>query len=220
MELQDLKSIWTKVVDAESIKYEIDRNGVQALIKKQSNITISKIKRELQFKRWFFGFIGILTPFLALVFYYDNDSTYFLDDYLTKFEVSLLLFLMGIIILIAFINIIVSYRTIGKFQKSSDNLKTTLQEVIKILGRVIKFGIYSDAIGVPVFATWILYRILFKSEIFIFDIRVFYLAITAIILFIIKYNIGKFLQNRKYNPYIKSLQRSLNDIDLIEKEAK
>lgn len=219
MELQDLKSIWTKVVDAESTKYEIDQDGVQALIKKQSNITISKIKRELQFKRWFFGIIGILTPFLSFIFYYDNDPTYFLDDYLTKFEVSLLLFLMGIIILIAFINIMVSYYTIEKFQKSSDNLKITLRETVKILGRVIKFGIYSDAIGVPVFATWILYRVLFKDETFILDMRVFYLVITAVILFIIKYKVGEFLQNRKYSPYIKSLQRSLDDIDLVEKET-
>lgn len=219
MELQDLKSIWTKVVDTEKTTYQIDQSDVQIIIKKKSNILISKIKRELQFKRWLLGIIGSLTTILAPLFYYKDTADFFLDSILSRLEMSIILFTMGIILLIVFTNVFISYRKITDFQKTSGNLKITLQETIKILNRIIKFGIYSDALGVPFIVTWIFYRKLYEDEAFNFDLRFLYLGCTAIIVFIIKYYIGTYLQTRKYNPYINSLKTCLEDIDFIKTDS-
>ncbi len=219
MEIHDLKSIWTKVVDSEHTKYQVDQDKVQQLIHKKSNTTIDMIKRKLIRKQWLLGIIGSVTVLLAPVFYYDTDSSYFLDSILSKFEMSLIYFLMGVIIIIAFINAHRCYRKIVDYQKMSDNLKTTLEQTINILNKIMKHGVYSDAIGIPIFGTWILYRSLFKEASFAFDHRILLLILFAIGLFILKKYIGTYLQNKKFRPFINTLEKCISDIEYIEKDT-
>lgn len=220
MELTDLKSIWKKVVDEQGAKYQLDEQHVRSVIHKKSNATISKVKRELRLKGWMSGAVGILTIILAPVFLFENnDHNYPLDTIFSRLEMSTIMLFVGIILLALFINIIISYKKITTFQRTSDNLKLTIRATIELLKRIVKLGIFSEVISVPFVVTWIAYKKLFQDDGLILDIRLLYLSLIALTVIVLKYHLIKYFQNRKFGPYIDSLQECLDDIDYLEKDS-
>ncbi len=220
MEIQELKSIWTKIVDNEGAKYQLDQKAMEQLVTKKSNYLLERIQKELNLKRWASGIIGILTVILSFVYLFlDEDQDFILSSIIQKWEMFTITFLMGLIILVLFFNVRSSYKEIGLLQQSSENLKSTLRRTSTILKRIMRFGIYSDTFGGPFFAGWLLYRRLFGVESFTVDIRWVYIFMAMIIIGILTFHLNKFFKHRKFDPYLNSLQGCIDDLDYMEEEV-
>jgi len=217
MDIQELKSIWTKIVDEEGAKYQLDQRAMEELVTKKSKNLIGIIKKNLNLKRWYLGIIGISTTMLSLVYVWVvDDDDYLFSSIISSEEMGVITFLLGIIILALFSNVLISYKKIVRHEKSSENLKTTLESTVSLLKKIISLGIYSDTFGVPFFAGWLLYRKLFKEDTFTFDIRMLYLVLSTVAIGFFSFYLNKYVKAKKFGPYLTSLQNCIEDINYME----
>jgi len=220
MDIQELKSIWTKIVDDEGAKYQLDQKAMEQLVTKKSNYLLERIQKELNLKRWASGIIGTLTIIVSFVYLLiDSDQEFLFSGIITREEMCIITFLMGLIIIGLFFTVRSSYKEIGLLQKSSENLKRTLQKTSAILKRIMRFGIYSDTFGVPFFAGWLLYRRLFGEDSFTIDIRWLYILITIIVTGVLTFHLNKFFKHKKFGPYLNSIQNCIDDLDYMKEES-
>lgn len=217
MEIQDLKSIWTKVVDAESTKYQLDQNKMHQLIHKKSNTTLSKVKQDLAKKRWFFaifgGFAIIASPINLLL---NKDSSYFLDSVLSTLEMSGIMFLLGLTLIILLVNTIHRYKKLINYEKASEQLKPSLKNALSIIENIKRTHTYFNVIIISFLASVGLYRFLFESDHFVVDIRVIYIIVgTAIVAFFMK-RLSDYSEGRQFDPFIKDLKDCISDIETLD----
>jgi len=218
MELQDLKLIWTKVVDEEHIKYELDRKKVQEMIHEKSNTILAKVEYRLKYKRWFCGIIGGFTILLSPTYLLLNkDTNPLFGNVLSKVELFSITLLMGLALMFLCIKISLDYKKIVAQKTASENLNTTLNKVSDILKNIMKTTIFLDTIIVPLVTFLILYRILFEESSFVFDSRVLYILLgTAIAFLFIRY-VSKRQQEDRFGAFIKNLNECIADMDVLTK---
>jgi len=185
MELQELKSVWTKVIDEERIKYEFDQNKVQEMIHQKSNTILAKVERKLKYKRLFCGVIGSFAMLLSPVYLFlkEGDINLF-GNVLSNIELFSITFLLGVALFILCVNFHIIYKKVRRQRTTSEGLKITLKKVNDLLNGIMKLTIVLDATFMPLIAFLVLYRLFFKDQSFQFDIRIIYTLLATVLTFI------------------------------------
>ncbi|MDO1501916.1 hypothetical protein Q2T40_17415 [Winogradskyella maritima] len=218
MELLELKSVWTKVVDNDQTLYTVAEQDIKEIISNKSNALFSKIIRELKPKRWFMGVIGVLTLLSSSVYLFSDDNNHIFDDIFSKEEMGFFAFTLGIVILILFVNIVRSYNQFKAFEESAPNLKMALYDSISLLRRIQKLAIFSDSVTAPIVIGWYTYRKFFKEDVFFWDKRVFYIILSIVISLVLFYLFSRAMQHRKFGKYIEQATQNLSDLEALEKK--
>ncbi len=219
MELLELKSIWKKTTTKEFAGKGMTENKIKELIKKKSKTAISKIKREMKFKIWFMGATGIMCiAFSPILLFLDNDKLP-LAKILSPIEVFFIYVLMGIVIFVFSRRIKNTHDKINVYLESSKDLKISIEEILKLMDKIVKLAITIGGIITPILIGWILYAFLYKDKAFALDLRIIYLlAITFIDHKVLSFLEAK-VQHKKYGAYIKALKECLKELKTVEKET-
>lgn len=131
-ELDDLKSAWKTISDAES-KKDYSVQELEKIVRKRSNNELAKIRRKILLE-WGIGIL--LSVFLVLFIYYINPTD-------TKFA----LLFIGVILVVSFFPYISIFQL--KFSSHAD-LLSYLHEFILRFDKLVKQYIRMSAILVPV----------------------------------------------------------------------
>lgn len=217
MDLIDLKNIWIEVIEKDKSVYSFTEKDIEKVILKKSKTLFSKIINELRPKRWLMGIIGILTVVLSGVYLMDTDDDYLFSDVFSRNEMTLFTLLLGLVILVLFINIERSYRKFKKFEESSPDLKSSLKTTIYLLRGIQKLAIFSDVSIVPIIIGYFTFRKLYAGQ-FVWDERVGYVVLSIVLSFIFLLLLSRAMQKRKFGKYIRLAEQHLADLEVIEKK--
>ncbi|WP_394746901.1 hypothetical protein [Spongiimicrobium salis] len=221
MELQELKSVWTKVVNEEHIKYEFNQDKVQEMIHQKSNTVLAKVERKLKYKRWFSGITGGLAILLSPAYLFlKEDSNYILNHLLSTLEIFGIMLLLGISLIFLCILLDVNYKKVKRQRTTSDGLKVTLKKVKDLLKRIMNFTIILDVTVVPLIAFLVLYRIFFGDQAFLLDSRVLYIVLGTVITFLCIRNVSKRQQEQRFGSFVKNLEDCISDMDALDDSPK
>lgn len=217
MELNELKNIWTKVIEKDMSLYSFSEEDVKEVIFKKSKTLFSKIIGELRPKRWLMGIIGTLTVVLSGVYLIETDENYILSSVFSRNEMTLFTFLLGLVILILFINIERSYRKVKTFEESSPDLKSALGTSIDLLRGIQKLAIFSDVSIVPIIIGLFTFRKLYGNQPFSWDERASYVAVSIFLSFSCLFLLSRAMKKRKFGEYIRQAEQHLSDLETLEK---
>ncbi len=218
MDLIDLKNIWTEVIEEDKSFYSISEEDIKKVISKKSKTLFSKIIGELRPKRWFMGIIGSLTVVLSSVYLIGSGENYLLSDVFSRYEMTLFTFLLGIVILILFINIERSYRKFKTFQESAPDLKSALDTSVILLRGIQKLAIFSDVSTLPIIIGLFTFRKQYGDEPFVWDERVGYVALSILLSFLFLFLLSRTMQKRKFGKYIQQAEQHLAALEVIQKD--
>lgn len=218
MNLTDLKSIWTEVSESDKVIYSVANEDMQKMISKKSHVLLSKIVRELKIKRWLVGSMGIAAVFLSIVYLLDLENNYILDEVFSRTEMVIFIMLLGLLMLILFVNIVQSYRRMMMLQRSATDLKTALETSVLLLRRIQKLAIFSDTFAIPLITASFTYRKMFAEEPVVFDERILYVILSAVISFALVYMLSRTVQQKKFGKYIDQLRHHLMDLKVLDKK--
>ena len=213
MELLELKSIWEKATAQEGTGENLTPQQVQLVIKKRSNTAISKIKREMKFKIWFLGFMGALCMIFAPVLFFLEKEELPLSSILEPLEVCIIYFSMGAVIFIFSRQIKSTHDKIVHYQKTSSDLKTSINGIIKLMHKIMKLAVTIGGVMTPLLITWIVFAFLYKDTAFSFDIRILYVLIIAFICHKLFSFLEARIQNKKYGKYVDALKQCLHELE-------
>ncbi|NAS30276.1 hypothetical protein GTQ40_04785 [Flavobacteriaceae bacterium R38] len=217
MELLELKSIWKKAIKQQVDTPNLTAEEVHMLINKKSNTAISKIKREMKFKIWFMGILGVLGMVMSVILLFVGKEEHLLESIFNSVEISVIYFLMSVVIFIFSRRIKTTRDKIREYQRTSLDLKTAIEDVLVLMKKIIKLAVTIAGIMTPFFVVWITYTYLYEERVFVFDIRVLYL----LIILIVSHKLFSFLETRvqrkKYGKYIDTLKQCLDELEEVEK---
>jgi len=216
MELEVMKKNWQKKSENHFQKNNIELEEARSLMKSKSRMTFAKMKRSMKFKTGTAGTIGMGALILAALYLSGViDEPLSVAPFLNAMETGIILLLMGLIVCIASVTNLLSYKRVKQFERSSKSLKQMLRESVDILRNVITLGIYSDAVFVPIFAGFIAYKWLFESSGLIWDIRLLYLALIVSVTAILSHGIASRLMYQKHGGNLKRLQGYLKELESL-----
>ncbi len=217
MELEELKSVWVKVINKECIKYEFSQNKAKEMIQKKSNTLLTKLENQLRYKRWFCFIIGGITiPISSIYLFIKDDSNYLFENIFSPIEMFSIILILGLALIFLGINISLNYKKIIALKTTSENLKVTLKRVSHILKAIMKTTVYYDTIIVPFISFLVLYRIFFNEESFLFDIRILYILLGTLITFLFIRYVSKRQQETRFGPFVKNLEACILDMDVLD----
>ena len=221
MDLNDLKSVWTKIVDEERIKYEFDQNKVQEIIYKKSNTILAKVERKLKYKRQFCGIIGGFTIILSPIYLFQKEGDInIFGNVLSNIELFSITSIMGLALIFLCINLNINYKKIKMLRATSGGLKITLKKVSTLLNKIMKLTIILDTTIVPLIAFLVLYKLLFKNQSFVFDSRVVFIVLGVAIIFLFIRKVSKRQQQERLGAFVNNLEDCILDIDALEGQEK
>ncbi|NER12009.1 hypothetical protein GWK08_01020 [Leptobacterium flavescens] len=219
MELVELKSIWKKANMLQTADHEVSAEEVHRLIKKRSNTAISRIKREMRFKIWFMGIIGVVGMVMSPLMLILDVEDLPLDGILSRVEISILYFLMSAIIFTFSRLIKDTHDKISNYQNSSSDLKTAIEEIIQLMHRIMKLAVKIGARMSTAIIIWIAYAVLYKNDPFAFDLRILYLIAIAAVSYKLLSLLETWVQERKYGKYVKILKECRDELEVVNNDS-
>jgi len=214
MELIELKNAWDllqqDVISNDSVKEE----KIAMSIHSKSKLEISKIKRGLHIK-FLVGIVSIVfaaaLAFLSIL----KPALNPLDFIFSPVESAAFFGLMVLSIGAAVYFNFQAYSQIKAVQSSSLNLKDNLERFVHAMKTAIAVNIYSDTFIAPIIFTWGYYAYAFRDQPFDTDVRTALLFVLPILIGVLSYLLGSFLQQLKFgkylaclNDYLESLQKN------------
>ncbi|MCE7996320.1 MAG: hypothetical protein HEP71_30355 [Roseivirga sp.] len=220
MEINDLKSVWKKANDQEKPGYWVSEEDVRGMIRKKSRATISDVLGQLKQKIRMSGVIGSATLILSLtsIFVPDASDNFVLNESLTNVQYGIMMMTMSLCILTISIHTTIRYKQVKNLEQSADSLKLSLYRTRQIFQKLIKAGIISDTIITPLVMVFIAGFKVYANQAFLFDIRLFYLFLAAIILALFFNRLAAYLMKRKFGRFIRALDSRLQELEALESE--
>jgi len=105
------------------------------------------------------------------------------------------------------------YLRIKRFEQNSHNLRKQLQRTKHILTQVMRLGVYSDVVFVPLISGFIGFRWLYRSESFTLDIQLGYLILLILATSYGAYLLATRLMKKKYGRELEQLQLYLHELE-------
>lgn len=211
MELMELKSAWNLLEQDVISNDTVEEDKIKTSVHSKSKSEISKIKRALQVK-FVFGSISILLAaalaFLSMI----NPALNPLDFIFSPTETAAFLGLMALTLAAMVYLNLRAYSQIEAVESSVLNLKENLQHFISAMKDAIAFNIYSDVIITPIIFTWAYYAYAFRDHTLDFDVRTALLFILPILVGVLSYLLGRFMQHLKFGRYLGRLSGYLESL--------
>ena len=215
MELLELKSVWS-IVAKETIKnHIIDDYVVKTTIQKDSKTTLSKIKRVMKLKLLMGSLVGILTLSFAILSIIKPNEITFFDFAFSPKEYTIFFIIMFLAMFFMVAHNFKAYKVISEFEKSSEDLKTALTKIIKVMKNAMKLNIYSDAFITPIVLTWIVYAKVFSTRDMTLKLGVIVLVIIPIATFLFSFFFQRFSQKLKFGNYVNQLKSYLKSLEEV-----
>ncbi len=212
MELQDLSTIWEEE-SAKNANTHYEMEEITASIRKKSGLTSARLQRKIILKSRMAIVIGLGAMIMSPLFVLD-EGDYLLDNLLSPIEMTVFAFLMGAITMVIGIHARISSKQIERLRSASGDLKSSLSQTTAVLQRVIRANIYSDAVGVPFFLTWLLYAALYEGSPIVFDFRLLLLVLVPVVVFRLNVILGRWFQAHRFGKYIEDLQACIHDLEI------
>jgi len=214
MELETMKTFWKKESEDHFQNEKLEPEEIQSLMKSKSNTTLAQIKSTMRVKMWVAGISMIVALLLSagqLLHWFSNPL--FFSEILTLTEAGVIFLLMGGVIAAVMAGNIWNYLSINRFEQTSHNLRIRLLKTAEILKQVMRLGVYSDVVFIPLISGFIGYRWLYGSELFAFDIRFSYLVLLVVASSYGSYLIAGRLMKRKYGRELEQLKSYIRELD-------
>jgi len=218
MELEHLKTVWEKTTEREVEGYFVSKKEVQRLIGKQSNTTISQIKRKIRYKVFMAGGIGLLLlAFASYVFIAEERVFDFFESFVdpaSNLVMGTFYLVFGLVICFISVFNAFSYRKILKIEKQKSDLKSSIQNILAILQNAIKVKIYSDTLVVPgTVLALVLIDLIIGIGIFPNATILLLFVLGAVVFATFSWFMAKYSQNERYGSQIRALEECLEELE-------
>lgn len=211
MDLIELKLAWNLLQQDVISKDEVGKDKIMTSAHSKSKSEISKIKRGLHIK---FIIASVSIVFAAALAFLSilNPALNPLDVIFSPLEAAAFFGLMALS-LAAMVNFnLRAYAQIEAVETSALNLKENLQDFIGAMKKAIAFNIFSDTIMTPIIFTWVYYAYAFRDHPLDTDGRTALLFILPILVGVISYLLGRFMQQLKFGKYLGRLSSYLDSL--------
>jgi hypothetical protein len=213
MELLELKSVWSAVVDETISRDRIDEDVVEKSIKKDSKSVLAKIKRVMYLKFSLGGLCLVLcSAILTGSFVAPEKFTFyeFIFDLTDNriFLATLIVFLLGMLTWN-----LRAFREIKRFETSAMSVKESLHRFIGIMVKTIKLNVYSETAFNAMALAWVCYlannKIGFANGIFQLVVIIgLALGLGAVVF----YYLSRYQQKIKFGGYLDQLKSNLDNL--------
>lgn len=211
MEFTELKSAWNLLEKDVISNDKVEAEKIKTSVHSKSKSEISKIKRFLHVK---FVVASVSIVFAATLAFHSiiNPALNPLDFIFSPLESAAFLGLMALsLAAMVYLNL-QAYSQIEAVESSALNLKENLQHFIDAMRKAIAFNIYSDVIITPIIFTWAYYAYAFGDHPLNFDGRTALLFILPILMGVLSYLLGRFMQQLKFGKYLDRLSSYLDSL--------
>ena len=149
MELDELKSVWKKAHDQEKAGYWVSEDDLKAMIHKDSRAAIADVARQVKRKLRISGIVGVSTFFFSLYFLLigNNEPDFFL--WLDGRQYGMMMLIMSSALLVIHFHSRLRLKQIKMVEQSSGSLKEAVLKTHELFQKVIKTGVWSDTIVLP-----------------------------------------------------------------------
>lgn len=217
MELEQLRKAWEVKNKAQIIYHQVDQNQIGWMLSKKSNSTIAKIKRNMLIKIILTGLAGVFAQSISWIHLLGVvEKPLYLEETLTLIEVGVIFFVIGLIMIGISVTNMLFYRRVKEFEVSTDPLSVTLKKVSKIIESIIWLGISSDLFVTPMLTGFVAYIKLYNREAFIFDKRVFALALIFFGFGALSFFMNRWTMQKKFGKHLDKLKEYLKELELTE----
>ena len=211
MDLIELKSAWNLLEQDVISTDTVEEEKIKMSVHSKSKSEISKIKRFLHIKFVVASASILLAAALAFLSVI-NPALNPLDFIFSPFESAAFLGIMALS-LAAMVSLnLRAYSQIEAVESSALNLKENLQRFIDAMQKAIAFNIYSDVIITPIIFTWVYYAYAFRDQPLDFDGKTVLLFMLPILMGVLSYLLGKFMQQLKFGKYLDRLSGYLESL--------
>ncbi|HKL90156.1 MAG TPA: hypothetical protein VJ880_03130 [Allomuricauda sp.] len=213
MELLELKSVWSAVVDETISREKIDEDVVEKSIKKDSKSVLAKIKRVMYLKFLLGGLSLIVCGVMLTGSFIKPESFTFYEAIFDLADNQIFLTTV-----IAFLSGMLSwnfraFREIKRFETRATSVKESLQRFIGIMGRTIKLNVYSGAAFNAMVLAWICYLANNKTGFVQGTFQIVGIVILALGLgAVVFYYLSRYEQMIKFGNYLNQLKSNLDDL--------
>jgi len=218
MDLDQLKSVWKKAHDQDKAGYWVSEHDLKAMIHRDSRATIADVARQVKRKIRTTGIIGGLAFLLGLnvLIVGGDEPDFFL--WLDGWQYGLMMLLMSSTMLMIHFHSRWRLRQIKSVDQSSGTLKEAVLKTHQLFQRVIKTGIWSDAIVTPLVLLFVTGISLYEEQAFAFDYRLLIMSGIALVGSFTFYQLGLFKLNRKLGHFFKLLEQRKRELEELELE--
>jgi len=211
MELIELKSAW-KLLEQDVIsKDKVEEDRIFTSVHGKSKSAISKIKRGLHTKFIVASITIIFTTVLAF-FSVLKPAANPLDFTFSPLESAVFLGLIALTLAAMVYFNFRAYSQMVTLESSVMNLKENLQNVIGAMKKAIAFNIYSDTFITPIIVTWVYYAYAFQDHAPDADFRTLLLFVLPVMVGVLSYLLGSFVQQLKFGEYLHRLGGYLDSL--------
>ncbi len=218
MELDELKSVWKKAHDQEKAGYWVSEDDLKAMIHKDSRAAIADVARQVKRKLRISGIVGVSTFFFSLYFLLigNNEPDFFL--WLDGRQYGMMMLIMSSALLVIHFHSRLRLKQIKMVEQSSGSLKEAVLKTHELFQKVIKTGVWSDTIVLPLVLLFVSGVSLYEEKPFAFDQRILILLGIGLVSVFLFNRLGKFMLNRKFGRFIKLLNQRKQELEELESE--
>lgn len=208
IELEDLKNIWSNKIEKDIGLQEVEHEKIRRLLNKKSTNIIDRVRKNL------FGEIIIFCICLVLVacvpFYFHSK------------EVSILCaVVIGIIFIPYLIYYIKKYRELKRFFSYNENIKSSLQLLIKQLEKYLNIYFWGSLLLTPISGFLsgfvILYEMKALGFLLYFDVfssaTLSLILSFALLLTLLSYPVMKWYIRKLYGQHLEKLRNCLKELE-------
>lgn len=211
MDLIELKSAWDLLQQDVISKDKVEEDKILTSVHSKSKSEISKIKRGLQVKFVIASVSIVFAGALALLSLI-KPALNPLDFIFSPLESAAFLGLMALSLAAMVYFNLRAYSQIDAVESSAMNLKDNLKGFIGAMKKAIAFNIFSDTFMTPIIFAWVYYAYAFRDHQMGFDLRTTLLFVLPILIGLLSYLLGRFMQHLKFGKYLNRLHTYLDSI--------
>lgn len=205
MEIKDLKSIWKRTIEKQSVDNHFNKAEMLSAIHKKSSLAISKIKRRIEIQLIVFSLGALFLIASPIIF---NDTLHTTMTLTIVFMISYLVLLATVIAIV--------YKKMKDYQKYSDDLKTRITQISKMFKKTLSIGFYMDTIGLTLIGIWFFQDKIFELKFESSAITYTTLIVGALLIFFVTYQLVKKIQYAKYGKHVTMLDECLNELNATQ----
>jgi len=205
MEIKDLKSIWKRTIEKQSVENHFNKKEILSAINRKSNLAISKIKRRIVIQLFVFS-IGTL--FLIALLFMFNDTPHS--------TTSMKEFLMISFLLLIIVFTFIIYKKMKGYQKYSGDLKTRIIQISTMFKKILSIGFYIDTIGLTLIGVWFFQNKIFELNFKPNSIAYSILIVGGLLIFLVACLLVKKIQYAKYGKHLTMLDECLDELNAYQ----
>ncbi|MHA7059624.1 hypothetical protein ACWGOQ_0020525 [Aquimarina sp. M1] len=214
MDLLELKSVWSTVIDETILKDNVDEFILEKSIKKDSKSVLGKIARVMYLK-FSLGGLSLVFCIAMLIGSFINPKQFRFYETIFDITDNRIFLVTGTVFLSAMLSWnFKAFREIKRFETSTSNVKESLKKFIDLMQKAIRLNIYFGTAFNAIALGWAWYLVNnkkgFIEETLLITLMIILVIIVSIVLF---YFLSRYEQKIKFGNYVGQLKSYLSDLN-------